>query len=165
MNFLEKDLEEIIYSADKELLAEKGLYISGILKRQLRIGNYGTADLVSFARNSHPASQKVNPVLTITIYELKKDKVGISAFLQAIGYAKGIQSYLEKRSFKLDYEFEIVLIGRELDENSTFVYLLELLPCNYHFATSFLLCYTYSYDLNGIKFKQEYGYSLTDEGF
>ncbi len=40
MKFLEKDLEQIIYSADKELLAQRGLEINGTLIRQLRIGNY-----------------------------------------------------------------------------------------------------------------------------
>ena len=38
------------------------------------------------------------PYLNITVFELKKDKVGISAFFQAIRYCKGIKSYLENWS-------------------------------------------------------------------
>jgi hypothetical protein len=165
MNFLEKDLEEIIYNADKELLAKKGLYVSGILKRQLRIGNYGTADLVSFHRSSHPASKKIDPILTITVYELKKENINVSSFLQALGYTKGIKRYLEKRNFKFEYEFEIVLIGKEIDTKSTFSYLEDIIPCNFYFATRFLSFYTYSYNIDGIEFNLETDYKLANEGF
>ena len=52
MNFLEKDLEEIIYNTDKEMLTERGLpyHPFETFKRQLKIGNYGIADLVSFKK-------------------------------------------------------------------------------------------------------------------
>ena len=50
MKFLEKDLEEIIWDAYKNdklsLINNRGLFINGLIKRQLRIGNYGIADLV-----------------------------------------------------------------------------------------------------------------------
>jgi len=165
MDFLEKDLEEIIYTSSREQLEKKGLYITGKLYRQLRIGNYGIADLVSMDRSKHPALKKIDPILTITIYELKKDNIGISAFLQAIGYMKGIKRYLEKRNFSFDVEFEIVLIGNKLDTRSTFSYLSDLIPCNFYFATDFLRCYTYSYSIDGIEFNYEDDYKLKDEGF
>jgi hypothetical protein len=50
MKFLEKDLEQIIWDADKEILSERGLNLDGKLKRQLKIGNYGIADLIHFKR-------------------------------------------------------------------------------------------------------------------
>ena len=45
MTFLEKDLEQIIFETPKEKLQEKGLVIKGKLLRQIKIGNYGIADL------------------------------------------------------------------------------------------------------------------------
>jgi len=53
MKFLEKDLEEIIFNADMKDLPEKGLHFTGVIKRQLRIGNYGVADLVTFTKGSY----------------------------------------------------------------------------------------------------------------
>ena len=99
MDFFEKDLEEIIFNADKEKLRKKGLDVYGKLYRQLRIGNYGVADLVEVRKSYKEddyAKNKYIPILIITIYELKKDIVGISAFFQSINYLKGIMSYMSK---------------------------------------------------------------------
>lgn len=166
MDFLEKDLEEIIYNADRELLAEKGLNVNGILKRQLRIGNYGVADLVSFKREYEERfliNDKIIPELRITIYELKKEKIGISAFLQALGYLKGLDRYFKHRNFEFKIIFEIVLIGKSIDDNSNFIYLTDYIINDD--TTEFLSCYTYQYAIDGIKFNHEFGYNLTDEGF
>lgn len=166
MDFLEKDLEEIIYNADRDLLAKKGLYIDGILKRQLRIGNYGTADLVEFKREyaeQFYSNGKKIPRLRITVYELKKDKINISAFLQALSYVKGLDSFFQKRKFKFDIIFNIVLIGKVIDKNSSFIYLSDYL---YNIDMSdFLFLYTFNYNVDGITFNIESGYKLIDEGF
>jgi len=171
MKFLEKDLEQIIYDADKELLAEKGLYINGKLKRQLRIGNYGIADLVEFRRPYyHPYFNNMIKG-EIIVYELKQDKIGISAFLQALGYIKGIKTYLEEKGISDKYHYSIKLIGKEIDNNSTFVYLtdfLDLDTCETHIdlESKLSLCnYLYSYDFDGIKFKTVSGYNLINKGF
>ena len=66
MKFLEKDLEQIIYESSNKLLREKGLNIRGKKYRQLRIGNYGIADIISVRR--------YEDCLYINIYELKKSK-------------------------------------------------------------------------------------------
>ena len=100
MNFLEKDLEQIIYEADKELLAEKGLRVNGKLLRQVRIGNYGIADLVSIRRPYQDTFFGYQEKGLITIYELKKENISVSAFLQAIGYARGIMRWMEQHSKK-----------------------------------------------------------------
>ena len=163
MKFLEMDLEEIIFNADKELLAERGLRVYGTLYRQLRIGNYGIADLVTINRPRYIEHMQahVDPWF-ITVYELKKDKAGMSAFLQAVGYAKGIKRYLESRGIK-EIEIKIVLIGSRVDEKSTLVYLPTLIQETGYGA--FLEFYTYRYELNGIFFKDAYGYKLANEGF
>jgi len=156
MDFLEKDLEEIIYNANKEELHKRGLFINGKLFRQLRIGNYGIADLVEVERLSGQ--------LYITVYELKKDKIGISAFLQGLNYVRGIKSYIEKeRGKSISVYFQIVLIGKKIDSNSSFCYLPEFL-INFDGA-NFLTNYTYSYSVNGIIFKEESEYDLIDKGF
>lgn len=179
MKFLEKDLEEIIFESYKKDYGKelnlKGLLINGTIKKQLKIGNYGIADLVTFKRDIEEefipelivndeihsnllAYSKVNKSkLTITVYELKKDKIGISAMLQAIRYAKGIKDYLENRCF-VDYiDFEIALIGREIDISGSFCYLPDLFPK--------IRFYTYKYGLNGLVFKKEEDYSLSKKGF
>jgi hypothetical protein len=173
MQFLEKDLEQIIYEADKDALRRKGLYISGKLLRQLRIGNYGIADLVEFNRPFFHEGYNNMVKGVVRVYELKQNNISVSAFLQAIGYVKGIKTYLEKRGYENYFNFEIVLIGKDIDKKSEFIFLTDIISANIDddklfgslggkFALSF---YTYSYDLNGISFNHELGYDLTNKGF
>jgi hypothetical protein len=177
MNFLEKDLEQIIYEADKELLAEKGLRVNGKLLRQVRIGNYGIADLVSIQRPYQDTVFEYQEKGLITIYELKKDNISVSAFLQAIGYAKGIMRWMQQHPKKIkclnieNYDINIVLIGKNIDKSSEFIFLNDLLDSShlgYTYIQKPFLCvemFTYEYDINGIYFKQHIGYKKTNEGF
>jgi hypothetical protein len=50
MNFLEKNLEDIIFETHENKLRDRGLEISGKKLRQLRIGNYGIADMITYTR-------------------------------------------------------------------------------------------------------------------
>lgn len=184
MRFLEKDLEEIIYTTDKAKLSKRGLNITGKLFRQLRIGNYGIADLVEVKRipatlkeaskydvdNQLPFGSyfkigdtiiQEEGMLSITVYELKKEKIGISAFLQAIGYMKGISRYLQKRG--VNNEVRISLVGKSVDEKSTFLYLSDFL----HTENKNLLLnnYIYSYGVDGLTFEKSSGWKLNEEGF
>jgi hypothetical protein len=167
MDFLEKDLEQIIYESDKELLDERGLNVNGKFYRQMKIGNYGIADLILVKRYCEPTYMETFiPYLEITVFELKKESIGISAFLQALGYLKGIMRYMEKRKlFKtIDIRYKICLIGKSIDTTSTFIYLtdyLSYLNCE----IEGLSCYTYEYEIDGIHFKYHSDYSLTNEGF
>lgn len=169
MKFLEKDLEEIIFTSSKEKLSERGLDVNGKLYRQVYLGNYGTCDLLSISRdyNQRTFPEKIEPVIQFELYELKQEKIGISAFLQAIGYMRGIISYLNKRELYLGVHFEfcITLIGKSIDTNSTFCYLTDVLPDTILTCRSFLNCYTYEYDIDGIRFNLEYDYNLTEKGF
>jgi hypothetical protein len=171
MDFLEKDLEEIIYTSDKELLGERGLYISGRLYRQLKIGNYGIADLVELRRPcAHNAQVSHIMKGLINVIELKKDKVGISAFLQALGYLKGIKRYLQKRGIDAHYNYSITLIGSCVDESSTFIYLPNMLSINTENSIKDepefgLYLYEYKYGIDGIRFVDVEECSLINEGF
>lgn len=178
MQFLEKDLEDIIYESDREALDKRGLFIDegSIMKRQLRIGNYGVADLVTFRRDfdweydvSH-RNKDNEPVcciknkhsLIVTIYELKKGAIGLDAFMQAVRYAKGIKRYLQERGFGFKVKFNIVLIGNRLNVESGFLYLEDIVSSPDGFNLDFL---TYDYKIDGIHFKSERYYTLIDEGF
>jgi hypothetical protein len=166
MKFLEKDLEQIIWDADKEILSKKGLHLDGKLKRQLRIGNYGIADLIHFKRPEYLLIDNKRRCVEnglIEIIELKNEKISISAFMQAINYMQGIKSYIRKRNvfFDFDYTYRITLIGRHLDKNSSICYLPDLI-CSSEFQVEI---YTYNYDFNGIQFTNENNYTLAKEGF
>ena len=162
MKFLEYDLEEIICKTSNDKLFDRGLPLHGRKFRQQRIGKYGIADLITVSKFSGSPFQ--DPALVITVYEFKKDKVGISAFLQAVGYAKGIERYFSKRKKITKYNviIRIRLVGRYIDTDSTFAYLADLIPSNYY--GDFLSVYSYSYDIEGLTFKKEQNYSLIEEG-
>ena len=64
MSFLEKDLEDIIFETDNDLLFEHGLFIDGQKKRQVRIGNYGIADLITCRGGSRFAFSKNRELCT-----------------------------------------------------------------------------------------------------
>lgn len=184
MDFLEKDLEEIIelsYLKDKECLIDRGLDFIGPKKmfRQKKIGNYGVADLigvskrypVKFNHKNEICEDVNNAFLDITVFELKKDKIGISGFLQAIKYAKGIKRYLEEYRKFFEFQITIVLIGRDIDNTGSFCFLTDLICNNNDFSNVLsgqiaeIKYYTYKYDVDGLTFDSEFGYKLTDEGF
>ena len=171
MDFLEKDLEEIIFNANLSDLAKRGLSMELQRKRQFKIGNYGIADIVGFERPYYNSNLKTHFKGVITIYEFKKDAINISAFLQAIRYLKGIKQYLIRRNLEEYYNYKIVLIGRSLDLNSSFSYLPDLISNDiydmtiHNYSRFNLEFYTYSYGLEGLNFTQEFGYKLMNEGF
>lgn len=159
MKFLEKDLEEIIYLSDKEILSDRGLFIDGKLKRQFKIGKFGISDLISFKKPVYNTKTKRHNKGRIIVYELKQENISVSSFFQALGYLRGIIDYLEKRNFDYWFDYEIVLIGKKIDASSTISYLpsvfrnyesdidLDALP-----STSVNL-YTYKYGVEGIEFE------------
>lgn len=160
MKFLEKDLEQIIFEADNDQLQERGLNISGKKLRQVTIGNYGVADLITFERDY------VEPwrghSIKVTVYELKKENINISTFLQALGYLRGIQRYLDRGRFVYDtVNYGIVCIGKTIDTSSAYTYLPEFLISE----TFTLKNYTYDFKIDGISFEDHEGFKLVKEGF
>jgi len=174
MKFLEQDLEEIIYTSGRDVLDERGLTINGKLLRQVRIGNYGIADLIEFKRPCYdgPGREYFIPG-RITIYELKKDQVGIAAFLQAISYTKGIMEYLRLKKKHRQYIIDIVLIGKTVDDKGSFCF-IENTVCltnDYYdkitneIEPGTISFYKYKYDIDGLSFDNMSDYDLTDNGF
>jgi hypothetical protein len=171
MSFLEKNLEDIIYSVDNEKLRERGLPIKGTVLRQVRLGNYGIADLITIERDTDYHRMQNGEVvdectsLHITIYELKKGIIDKHVFIQALKYAKGVARYIDvmqerevERFLRIcSYDISIVLVGSYLS-NDSFIYLTDVIP-------EFITFCTYDYGFNGISFKCESGYQLVKEGF
>jgi hypothetical protein len=182
MEFLEKDLENIIWEASDEQLEKAGLEVRGKRFRQLKIGQYGIADFVTVERQSiyseyhYIQTGKCRPIdnyLLITIYELKKDKIGISAFLQAIRYAKGIQSYLTNQRDFSDFVFKIVLIGSNVDTSGSVCFLPDLISVcptsderiTHKGSIESIAFYTYHISIDGLNFEYHSNYKLINEGF
>lgn len=161
MNFLEKDLEDIIFNSSNNLLQQKNLNINGIKKRQVRIGNYGIADIITISKppyeNIFPGDEEMahNGEITITIYELKQNKIDANTLMQCFRYKKGVSRYLHKRGFEA--KIEVVLIGRVVETNGDFCYLIG--------AIEGLHVYTYDYLIDGINFVYQDGFFLSNEGF
>lgn len=167
MKFLEKDLEEIIYTSGRDVLEERGLSIEGKLLRQVKIGNYGIADLIEVTRPIYDWDNNCKRTIfvpgIITIYELKKDQVGISAFLQSISYLKGIISYLEKRGKDHLFDFNICIIGKTIDTSGSFCFIPDLLSIG-NMQTGHIRFMTYDFNIDGIRFKNS-SFVRINEGF
>lgn len=163
MNFLEKDLERILeeqLNNDPEVLYDLGLeHIDYDLKmkvfRQLRIGNYGVADLVTV--------QRFSDELFIDVYELKKDKIDFNALCQVHAYSKGVQSYLLKRGFN-KFRIRKILVGRDFDTHGKFVFVFD---DNQRLNFLDTHIFKYHYGIKGILFEEVFPnrFTLIDEGF
>lgn len=171
MEFLEKDLEQIIFESDFETLLDRGLNVSGKKYRQLRIGNYGVSDIVTIQRPFYHSGWNQMCKGTITIYELKKNKIDPSTFFQALRYAKGIQSWLEKNKPRLagKFDYNLVLVGNSYSGDVCY---LSSFFCAYLGENNLLAepvtsasCYLYNYKVDGISFEEMTDYKLVNEGF
>lgn len=151
MDFLEKDLEDIIFYADKGELVNRGLFVGSATDvpthyfRQVKLGNYGVCDLLSISL--------YGDVYSVTIYELKRKDVNKDTFFQILRYARGVQ-HLAKLKNK-SVEIDMCMIGRKVDL-SDFVYLPNIFDNVYIF--------TYNYDYDGISFRNEIDYFLKNPG-
>lgn len=170
MNFLEKDLENIIWESDNIKLQQKNLPIEGKKFRQLRIGNYGVLDLLTVEKKYYPdwGNCKNVPYLNLTVYELKKENVSVSTFLQALRYCKGIKSYIELKNIDVPFKLNIVLCAKKIDTHSSFMYLVDLINKEIEVPDGLLNSievYSFEYLLDGINFIKHEDYDLQHKGF
>jgi hypothetical protein len=162
MRFLEKNLEQILYeNLNTFALGERGLEVGFVSKlnrkRQLRIGNYGKADLVTVERKDDHTG------LLFTVYELKINEIDMNSLIQATRYVNGIKSYLEKYKpglMKLNNDFKIILIGSEVNTDHDWIYLFDVFDIDVE-------VYLYFYQIDGLQFQPIYlqNYNLADKGF
>ncbi len=133
MDFLEKDLEDLIwdsYHKNYEIINNRGLPMQGTAFRQLNLGSYGIADIVTILMETHRhKGMYPHRILDITVYELKKDQINIETLLQALGYCKGIERHIEDvyDSIFSEVRFEIILVGKTVEINSNFCYLPDFI--------------------------------------
>jgi hypothetical protein len=176
MNFLERDLEDIIFNTENDLLRDRGLEIHGKKKRQVQLGNYGISDLITVERDytnqydidEYLSKEKNSNIfynykefyLKFTIYELKQNCIDNNAFLQAIKYVRGLSSYLQSHR-NIEYKINIVLIGKQISLNDNVSYL----PNIFLYDDCSVKIYTYIYNYDGISFNEINDYKLTNEGF
>ena len=142
IKFLEKDLEQIIFETPQEKLRERGLLIRyDAILRQVNLGSYGIADLVTFRYSNFNR-------IDITIYELKEATLNHNALDQACRYAIGVNNIIEEFHYleRRDIYLNIVLIGSKIDTTSDFVYLCQM--------NSRIDLYTYEYSFDGIDFER-----------
>lgn len=139
MDFLEKDLESILYYAPQLKIKERGLscFVYDTIFRQVSLGAYGISDLITV--------KYVNKFVYINIYELKNKVLSAAVFWQILKYIKGVNHFLS--NFNLSNHNIIVrgiMIGRTIDAAGEFCF-LPTLNSNIHI-------YTYDYNYDGILF-------------
>lgn len=152
IDFLERDLEDIIWDAQatkegRMNLEKRGLSIDGKMFRQVELGRYGRLDLLT--------ASIFKRTINATIYELKGHKVNAQTMSQAAKYGTAIREYVGNVYEGLNISIRYILIGRELDLRSDFVYLYN--------ESSLFEIYTYSFDIDGISFhNHDKSYCLED---
>ena len=144
MDFLEKDLEEIIYTLSqtdegRQKLESRGLSILGKMYRQISLAEYGRLDLLAIS-----VTDSLD--LNVTVYELKQGKVGTNALYQACRYLTALRKIIRESTYK-NVNCKAVLIGREIEKNGDFTMLYNFLD----FAT----VVTYKYCFDGVWFTKE----------
>ncbi|OYY99544.1 MAG: hypothetical protein B7Y37_13720 [Sphingobacteriia bacterium 28-36-52] len=154
MNVLEKELEDILFEHidSFEVLYERGFeHYCQRKYRQVNLGDYGVADIIGI----NDFESEVHREIVVNIYELKKEEISVTTFLQAIRYAKALKILLENSIKDAEFHYNIILIGKRISISSDFVYLPDFYE-NLHI-------YTYKIDFNkGIYFNKEEGYKLTN---
>jgi len=152
----EKELEDFLYETFRfdynnselsDYLDEGGLF------RQVNINGYGIIDLIHISLDL-PEEAFGYPEIKITIIELKKDQVDIKALEQISRYRTAIVRYISKildvSKKKLVFKVDGLLIGKGINEQGDFVYLLNNIE--------WLRLLLYSIDLDS-------GLTLTEEEF
>jgi hypothetical protein len=164
MKFLEKDLEEIIFSADNSELLNRGLYLYKNKIRQLKLGNYGICDILAWQKHNDYFHGNI---LKIQIIELKQNEVNFHTLSQSLKYARAIQRYLQFRKSKIVYQIDIVLIGKIVNDIDSTFYLPTLFNSNEdkYQAINNINIYSYGYEIDGLKFYDFNDIRLKNEGF
>lgn len=151
MEFLEKDLEDVIYEAytsgKQNFLQERGLscFSHDYIIRQLNLGDYGIADLIAIDFIPY-LEEKGKSFFIVTIYELKKDAINMATFSQIIKYGKAITSFLRSQGMYEGWILKYVIVGRSISQNSDNLCFMSDI-----FRT--IKTYTYDYSFDGIRFK------------
>ena len=140
MDFLEKDLEDIIWKAaqtdvGREELKRRGLEMYGKIYRQVNLGGYGRCDLLTISIDDKN--------VCVHIYELKKEELSTSTLEQVLRYKRAVLDILLGKLHNHQVSIECTIIGR-----STNAYLERVLSA---IEVDSLI---YRYDINGLFFDE-----------
>lgn len=158
MEISEKELEDMICLKNAETLLDRGLgtFQHDHLLRQFNLGCYGIADLIGISATTDRGPLE----LFVTIYELKKDEIGMSALGQICRYKRAMEEYFYEE-LECEIEVSMVLIGSKIESSSNFVYTAS--------EIELLTVYTYDISLTGVQFNEidlsEFGPSNRDMGW
>ena len=121
------------------LLNERGLdcFNHNFILRQLDLGPWGRSDIIGITKKGF---REYN----ITVYELKRDELKADTLVQANRYLTALKRFInEKFLNKIKFNFDIVLIGSEIDNYETLA-LFSFIPS--------LKIYDYTFDIKGLYF-------------
>lgn len=122
-------------------------YQSYILKRQPKLGNYGIADIISIVSNCNE--------IHIDLIELKNVTISIDALVQAHRYVTGLKTFVHDHYKNFSLTINSYIFGPDINKGD-WIYLLD--NCTTE-------VYTFKmHTFEGIKFKREHNYSLTNKG-
>lgn len=159
MDVLEKEIEDIIWDClevyNTKVLEDRGLFVNQFASffRQIELGSYGRADIIGVEVRPKNGGWRV---IKLDVYEFKKDLIDVNTLMQAARYVTAIRRMINGSLKQVQLIVSIHLIGKNINTNGDFVYLLNSIDHCY--------AYTYSIDLiNGILFTRQYGYKLTEE--
>ncbi len=142
---LEKQLKDIIWETDNDKLNQRGLFISGEKRQSQNFKDFGKADFVT------KDNDLWNPRLTI--YEFLDGNISVSSVLKCLTILKGMRKFHDDCLIKNDsFLYSITIVGRSIPEESA------LLFFPYFFNNGEKIYeinfYTYSFDINGIRFNK-----------
>lgn len=151
MQFLEKDLEDIIFTHHDKMQA-RGLSVCthDLMYRQIQLGSYGICDCLGVNIYSDHRYRAID----MFVYELKKEKIDFNTLGQAMRYKVALESIIGRHNInRTEINIYLILVGKSIEINGDFAFLLGRIPG--------ILSYTYKYDFDGIVFRQERGYTQT----
>lgn len=163
MDILENELEDIIYQMfqDKSHLLSEIQCSSGKVLRQVNLKGYGRMDLVNISHScSIGNGNKKIRYWNIDVIELKRGKISFTELGQLCRYMKGVRRYIKSLEVSDKNHFIVngILIGKGIETNGDFVYLLDYMED--------INCYTVSLDYKtGLSFnscKDQY-YSANED--
>lgn len=150
MEVLEKDIEDVVWyliNNDRSKLSEIGfpnVYRHPL--RQVRLGEYGVADLISWDYISDVTEGVRTRAIYIQIIEFKRDVIGPAALMQSHRYETAIRGIIDSLSIAYDQlKFHHVLVGSGIDFSGDFPFLY-----NSSYSTTIV---KYTLDIiNGLQF-------------
>jgi hypothetical protein len=133
-DFLEKNLEDLIFE-NRTTVEQRGFpALHPVLCRQFRLPSNKCIDLLSY--------KVENDILYASIFELKREKLGIESLLQVFGY--GSEFLINSSPHFKRVELEMNLVGLDYSPELGLM-LQQLLPVD---------LYLYKYTYNGLFFKR-----------